>query len=182
VVFLLAGKSLPSPSWFGNVSCTNLKQSPHDAAQRGYSAGCTTRDEKPNHGRQIVRRRKWWRRDKKLYAKSIPSDLRLHKLKFFQSKLQGCCFNCFARDHTRVNCREPTKCRRCKRQGHTSTLCPRAHFSHACKPFAQAAFSSTKPSRSHSEASAMEHCRLIGSASTGLDVVGYRGAGERGQS
>jgi hypothetical protein len=28
----------------------------------------------------------------------------------------------------------------------------------------------------------MKHCRLIGSASTGLDVVGYRGAGERGLS
>jgi hypothetical protein len=52
--------------------------------------------------------------------------LSLRKRQSFLDKLKGRCFNCFARVHLHPQCREPTKCWRCERPGHTSSVCSRA--------------------------------------------------------
>jgi hypothetical protein len=117
-----------------------------------------------------------------LHVKSFPSELRLRRLEIFRSKLHGCYFNCFAWDHSRANCREPTNCWCYKKSGHTSSFCPRAQPSRACKSSAQATFSSSLPSCSLSEATAMERHHSFGSASTGSQAFDRRGVGERGRS
>jgi hypothetical protein len=47
----------------------------------------------------------------------------------FKEKLVGRCFNCLALDHKRAHCRDPVKCWKCKRLGHTSAGCVYKTFS-----------------------------------------------------
>jgi hypothetical protein len=42
-------------------------------------------------------------------------------------KVEGRCFNCFARDHRIADCRDPIKCWRCHCSGHISTRCLSLH-------------------------------------------------------
>jgi hypothetical protein len=65
---------------------------------------------------------------------------------------------------------------------HTSISCPHAESSLASKFFAQPAFSSTKPSHSHSEAAVMERRHSVGSASAGFADFNHRGVGVRGRA
>jgi hypothetical protein len=41
----------------------------------------------------------------------------------FKKFMVGRCYNCLAKDHTLSQCRDPTKCWYCKRNGHISSKC-----------------------------------------------------------
>lgn len=70
-------------------------------------------------GWQEVRRRSWRKRPLPARrhdstSRSVPKDL------------IGRCFNCFAKDHVAAVCRNPTRCFRCNKVGHTSVHCKRS--------------------------------------------------------
>jgi hypothetical protein len=48
---------------------------------------------------------------------------RQERRSLYLRKMKELCFNCLARDHKGIACRNPTRCWRCRRFGHTSTEC-----------------------------------------------------------
>jgi hypothetical protein len=108
----------------------------------------------------------------------------MKRKKIFMTKLKGRCFNCFAKDHFRHICREPTKCWRCNKTGHTSPSCS--------LPQSNLATSTPRQNSSQNYASSFElapsiaspmdrHCSF-GPTSAGIEASGPRDDGVRGRS
>jgi hypothetical protein len=91
--------------------------------------------------------------------------------------LRGRCFNCLARDHKRVLCRDPSNYWRCKKSGHISSSCMKSHV--ACSKL-----SSTLPPSSHpvpppSVEACMDHHRSFGATPMRRASSYRQDAGER---
>jgi hypothetical protein len=72
---------------------------------------------------QLVRRKRWWRREKEIHLKAQwPVMLQMRGRKF-RERMAGKCYNCLAHGHRRAHCLDPVKCWFCKRSGHISSQC-----------------------------------------------------------
>jgi hypothetical protein len=82
-----------------------------------------TQGARNEQGWNIVRKPKWWRRDRKRLGTMQSSSTHLPSQEKFRNLLQGRCFNCLAFDHSIEACRDPTKCWYCKKTDHVSSTC-----------------------------------------------------------
>jgi hypothetical protein len=64
--------------------------------------------------REVHSRRRWRRRPSPVPSWPVPADL------------VGLCFNCLGDDHVKADCRFPSRCRSCRREGHRARNCPEA--------------------------------------------------------
>jgi hypothetical protein len=91
-----------------------------------YSTEHTAQEDHGVHEWQLVRRPKWWRREKHRHSNSPFDTVNLQKhqgqLKF-KAKLSGRCFNYLSTSHHRAQCRDPTVYWKCKKIGHISSSC-----------------------------------------------------------
>jgi hypothetical protein len=72
----------------------------------------------------LVRRRRWWRKERLSRHARQPSAQHMQGKLKFRERMHGRCFNCLALDHKVEHCRDPTRCWRCKGNGHVSSQCP----------------------------------------------------------
>lgn len=93
---------------------------PFTQLERRPSYECTARETSPQQEWQQVRPHHWWRKicDQKQWQRKISAGW-----ENFKEKVKGQCFNCLSTKHFRAQCREPTKCWRCKNNDHTSHFC-----------------------------------------------------------
>lgn len=71
-----------------------------------------------------------------------------HALQCFRLRTQGKCFNCLARDHRAINCRDPPRCFLCLCSGHRARHCKRGLHPPAPQP-PQPSTSEEPPSSQH---------------------------------
>jgi hypothetical protein len=139
-----------------------------------YSTEHTGQEDHGVHEWQLVRRPKWWRREKHRHSNSPFDTVNLQKhqgLVKFKAKLSGRCFNYLSTSHHRAQCRDPTVYWKCKKIGHISSSCASC-LSKPCrvKGLAKRAAidppsDSSIPSTLHSpspQAKAMDHRRSFG--------------------
>lgn len=72
---------------------------------------------------QLVRRKRWWRRERRVSINSVASAVMPKGQQKFKAKVKGRCFNCLRLDHRVAQCRDPTRCWRCLGNGHISSFC-----------------------------------------------------------
>lgn len=77
-------------------------------------------DSSPQKQWQLVKPRYWWQKGREKPSRDCQTQ---QGLTFFKNIVKGKCYNCFSANHLRAQCREPTKCWRCKRQGQSSYQC-----------------------------------------------------------
>jgi hypothetical protein len=85
--------------------------------------------------RQLVRKLKWWRGERRRHSNSQPPAVKHQSLKRqrkFREKMSGRCFNCLSTSHRRAQCRDPTVCWKYKRIGHISSRCASSLHSAPC--------------------------------------------------
>ena len=78
---------------------------------------------------QEKKSRHWWRKDAARHRTNSggvngPPPAKPKARDAFLKRLAGRCFKCLASDHLVADCRDPVRCLRCRRSGHTSSSCP----------------------------------------------------------
>lgn len=105
----VASKTLPTALTEGGFTSPQPASTPPHVAQDSESW-------------HIVRKRGWWRAERRARLNSSSNVVPERKRKFFEKSF-GRCFNCLARDHRRAQCRDPVRCWKCKASGHYSFSC-----------------------------------------------------------
>jgi hypothetical protein len=138
----------------------------------------TAREEPTAHPWQTVRKRYWWREERRKTCTVPRRERSAARSQIFEEKTFGHCFNCLARDHRVAQCRDPPRRWKCKASSHISSRC-KSKASSSPGPAASAQpqlkyrpifLSQTKPACSE-----MERRRSLGSAPT--DTRSYRDGG-----
>lgn len=93
-----------------------------------------TQDTSNQDGWQLVRRGRWWRKERRVGKVCNNSELPASRGRkdMFHEKVRGKCYNCFAKEHIKAHCREPAKCWKCKGNGHISHSCPPLKSAQQC--------------------------------------------------
>jgi hypothetical protein len=94
---------------------------------------------------QLVRKRRWWRKERRIQCKAQPPRVSLRHSNKFKEKVQGRCFNCLACDHALAHCRDLPRCWCCNKSSHISSSYPLAHIS----PLPSLSASSASSNRNH---------------------------------
>jgi hypothetical protein len=109
-----------------NGSCEKSQISAADPCLRSSlgafpSPGCRKLEDESYQWQQ-VKRKYWWRKHRSPHHHSAHPSCRSPSALFLE-KTRGRCFNCLARDHRKISCRDPPRCWLCKKSGHLSSHC-----------------------------------------------------------